>query len=43
MFLLKIKTGKRYISNPNKYLNKLAKLINLNFLSKSKKLIFLFY
>ena len=29
---IKDKNWKKYISNPNKYLNKLAKKINLNFI-----------
>ena len=32
---IKDKNWKKYISNPNKYLNKLAKKINLNIFSKS--------
>ena len=33
---VKDKNWENYISNPNKYLNKIAKKINLNFISKSK-------
>ena len=37
---IKDKNWKKYISNPNKYLNKLAKKINLNIFSKSKSVNF---
>ena len=37
---IKDKNWKKYISNPNKYLNKLAKKINLNIFSKSKSINF---
>ena len=37
---IKDKNWKKYISNPNKYLNKLAKKINLNVFSKSKSVNF---
>ena len=37
---IKDKNWKKYISNPNKYLNKLAKKINLNFITKSKSINF---
>ena len=37
---IKDKNWKKYISNPNKYLNKLAKKINLNIFSKSKLINF---
>ena len=37
---IKDKNWKKHISNPNKYLNKLAKKINLNFISKSKSINF---
>ena len=37
---VKDKNWKNYISNPNKYFNKLAKKINLNFITKSKSINF---
>ena len=37
---VKDKNWENYISNPNKYLNKLAKKINLNFITKSKLINF---
>ena len=37
---IKDKNWKKYISNPNKYLNKLANKINLNFFSKLKSINF---
>ena len=37
---IKDKNWKKYISNPKKYLNKLAKKINLNIFSKSKSINF---
>ena len=37
---IKDKNWKKYISNPNKYLNKLAKKINLNIFSKSRLINF---
>ena len=37
---IKDKNWKKHISNPNKYLNKLAKKINLNFITKSKSINF---
>ena len=37
---IKDKNWKKYISNPNKYLNKLAKKINLNIFSKSRSINF---
>ena len=37
---IKDKNWKKYISNPNKYLNKLAKKINLNIFSKSRSFNF---
>ena len=37
---IKDKNWKKHISNPNKYLNKLAKKINLNIFSKSKSINF---
>ena len=37
---IKDKNWKKYISNPNKYLNKLAKKINLNIFSKSMSINF---
>tara|TARA_A100001011_G_scaffold217998_1_gene225923 strand:- start:923 stop:1381 length:459 start_codon:yes stop_codon:yes gene_type:complete len=37
---VKDKNWKNYISDPNKYLNKLAKRINLNFIAKSKSINF---
>lgn len=37
---VKDKNWKNYILNPNKYFNKLAKKINLNFITKSKSINF---
>ena len=37
---IKDENWKKHISNPNKYLNKLAKKINLNFITKSKSINF---
>ena len=37
---VKDKNWKNHISSPNKYLNKLAKKINLNFITKSKSINF---
>ena len=37
---VKDKNWKNYISNPKAYLNKLAKRINLNFISRSKLINF---
>ena len=37
---IKDKNWKKHISNPKKYLNKLAKKINLNIFSKSKLINF---